>query len=91
MLSNHCPRRSFTSVTESIILTTQFSCSFVKQNSSPRGCMRLLQAGYLYVIMYGFCVCTEKAVNYNINSGKKSSGESKAEAIISREPLLTEP
>jgi len=53
--------------------------------------MRLLQAGYLYVIMYGLCVCTEKAVNYNINSGKKSSGESKAEAIISREPLLTEP
>jgi len=32
--------------------------------------------------MYGFGVCMEKAVNYN-----KSSGESKAEAIMAREPL----
>jgi len=37
--------------------------------------------------MYGFGVCMEKAVNYNINPDKKSSGESKAEAIMAREPL----
>jgi len=30
--------------------------------------------------MYGFGVCMEKAVNYNINPDKKSSGESKAES-----------
>jgi hypothetical protein len=51
-----------------------------------RGCMRLLPIGYLY----GFGVCMEKAVNHNIKPDNKSSRESKVEAIIAREPLLTE-
>jgi hypothetical protein len=32
----------------------------------------------------------EKAVNHNMNPESKSSRESKVEAIIAREPLLTE-
>jgi hypothetical protein len=51
-----------------------------------RGCRRLLPIGYLY----GFGVSMEKAVNHNINPDNKSSRESKVEAIIAREPLLTE-
>jgi hypothetical protein len=51
-----------------------------------RGSMRLLPIGYLY----GFGVCMEKAVNHNMNPKSKSSRESKVEAIIAREPLLTE-
>jgi hypothetical protein len=51
-----------------------------------RGCMRLLPIGYLY----GFGVCMEKAVNHNIKPDNKLSRESKVEAIIAREPLLTE-
>jgi hypothetical protein len=51
-----------------------------------KGCIRLLPIGYLY----GFGVCIEKAVNHKINPDNKSSRESSVEAIIAREPLLTE-
>jgi hypothetical protein len=50
------------------------------------GCIRFFPIGYLY----GFDVCIEKAVNHKINPDNRSRRESRVEAIIAREPLLTE-
>ena len=50
------------------------------------GCIRFFPIGYLQ----GFGVCIEKAVNHKINPDNKSRRESKVDAIIESEPLLTE-